>query len=92
MGIRLTPLAKTNVRGYGRDHQQERARWQRRLDLGETILCWRCGARIHPLEPWDLGHDDHDRTVYRGPEHRRCNRGAGGRSALLRRRVTALEW
>ena len=25
---------------------------------------------------WDLGQDDYDRTVYRGPEHRRCNRSS----------------
>jgi hypothetical protein len=34
-------------------------------------------------EPWDLGHDDHDRSITRGPEHRdRCNRAAAGRSSL----------
>ena len=25
---------------------------------------------------WDLGHDDYDRSIYRGPEHARCNRSA----------------
>jgi hypothetical protein len=25
---------------------------------------------------WHLGHDDHDRTVWRGPEHVCCNVGA----------------
>lgn len=38
------------------------------------VLCWRCGALIDRRAPWDLGHDDVDRTKYRGPEHRACNR------------------
>jgi hypothetical protein len=36
--------------------------------------CARCGELIKPGEPWDLGHNDHDRGVYSGPEHRACNR------------------
>ncbi len=29
-----------------------------------------CGKNHHT---WHLGHDDHDRTVWRGPEHVCCN-------------------
>ena len=76
----------TNARGYGWKHQQERDRWKTRIATG-TITCWRCIARgiphnqalISPAEPWDLGHDDNDRTRYRGPEHRKCNRGEPSR-------------
>jgi hypothetical protein len=63
----------TTARGYGWRHQVARAALQDHVDSGEAT-CWRCGERILPGTPWDLGHDDHDRTQYRGPEHPRCNR------------------
>lgn len=69
-------------RGYGTAHQNLRAGWKRKVDAGE-VACARCGRLIVPGEPWDLGHDDHDRSVYTGPEHRRCDRATAGR--LLRR-------
>lgn len=80
----------STARGYGRDHRAERATWQRRLDGGERILCWRA---LHPLaakypcktpsvpisaDPalWHLGHSDTDRNVTMGPEHMACNLAA----------------
>jgi hypothetical protein len=72
------PRAKTAARGYGWEHQQTRKEWAAAVDAG-TVDCWRCGQPITPGQRWDLGHDDHDRTVYRGPEHLRCNRATNRR-------------
>jgi len=55
--------------------------------------CARCGERILQGEPWDLGHDDYDRRLYLGPEHRRCNRSAAGKKSVeLQRCKTSREW
>lgn len=61
-------------RGYDKAHDKLRKTWAPKV-AGGKVNCWRCGQRISPLEPWDLGHDDLDRGTYRGPEHRACNRG-----------------
>lgn len=63
-------------RGYDQHHDALRRSWQRRLDAGEQVDCWRCGRRIDPGN-WHLGHDDDDRSVYRGPECPPCNLSHG---------------
>jgi hypothetical protein len=68
-------MPTTTQRGYGAQHQAERKRWSPLVDAG-LVICWRCNTLIQPGTHWDLGHDDHDRTRYQGPEHRRCNRSA----------------
>ena len=87
----MTSNRTTTQRGYGVDHQRERARWQRIVETGEAS-CWRCKLPIGPTDPWDLGHDDHDRTRYRGPEHPHCNRAEGGRNAHEANRLTRRDW
>jgi hypothetical protein len=67
-------LMSTSDRGYGVEHQKLRKKIQKQMDGGKVFLCWRDGKPINPGEPWDLGHDDNDRTKYMGPEHQRCNR------------------
>ena len=74
----LTTMRKTVERGYGPAHKRLRNRLKPTVAQGNTI-CWRCGNTIQPGQPWDLGHDDNDRTQYRGPEHRQCNRGEPSR-------------
>lgn len=83
---------------YGRAHRALRARWRARVASG-TVRCARgdrckraeivggtlVGGLIDPSEPWDLGHDDRDPSVYRGPEHSSCNRATKGRAGTRRR-------
>lgn len=69
-------------RGYGSTTHQTpigemtydhcRREYQRRMNRGIPMECWRCGDPIDP-EHWSLGHDDDDRSVIRGPECPHCN-------------------
>lgn len=72
---------RRQARGYDAAHDSHRAQVAILVRRG-TAICWRCGQLIDPDEPWDLGHDDHDRTKYRGPEHIGCNRSTSGRCVL----------
>ena len=65
-------------RGYGADHDRLRRQWAIIVATG-AVTCWRCGVLLHP-DAFDLGHDDHDRSQYAGPECRPCNRATAGRS------------
>lgn len=67
--------ASTGTRGYGYRHRQLRKSIKPHVDAGEAV-CWRCHHPIQPGQPWDLGHDDNDRSIWRGPEHVACNRGS----------------
>ena len=70
----------TTQRGYGATHKALRAQWRARIDRG-GVTCARCHKPLVKGAPFDLGHDDKDRSKYNGPEHVSCNRSAGGRSA-----------
>lgn len=57
---------------------QVRAAWAR----GEEVYCRRCGVEIRPNQLFDAGHiDAHAEPSIENaaPEHRRCNRSAGGK-------------
>jgi hypothetical protein len=70
-------------RGYGTHHRRLRKIWAIKVEAG-GVRCARCGRLIQPGAPWDLGHDDNNRQLYAGPEHRRCNRGAPHRKVIRR--------
>lgn len=81
--------ASREARGYGPPHRREREKWRPVVEGGGGV-CARCGKPIHPLEPWDLGHDDFDRRMWSGPEHRACNRATAGRR--VKREPRSREW
>lgn len=76
------------------EHRARRKTIQAQLDAGLPVHCWRCGRQIH--RTFHLGHDDHNRDVYRGAECPPCNVKAaarkGARITNARRRVTPLRW
>jgi hypothetical protein len=63
----------TSARGYGWNHQKERARYQQRMDAGEVFVCSKCRRHVNP-RAWDLAHLPGDKTQYLGPQHIPCNR------------------
>lgn len=78
----------TTDRGYGAEHQRERAAWAPRVATG-TVTCRRapfglCIAdrqTIRPDEPWHLGHPDAACPAPKAPEHEACNVGAPNRGS-----------
>jgi hypothetical protein len=62
-------------RGYGPEHQRERAAL---LPEAYGTQCIHCGEYMWPHQALDLDHND-DRTSYRGIVHARCNRSEGGK-------------
>lgn len=71
---------------YSHQHRLYRKTLEPQVAAG-GVECWRCGELIEPGEPWDLGHSDEDKSLWLGPEHRRCNRSsqARGRPTAYRR-------
>lgn len=80
---RVKALSTTRQRGYGGHHRRHRLKAKRWVDTG-TAHCWRCGGWIDPRSAWHLGHDDDDRSLYRGPEHERCNTSAAGKRSVVK--------
>jgi len=66
------------ARGYDAAHDALRADWQRRMNNGERVTCWRHGEPIDPSN-WHLGHCDINRGVYHGPECVSGNSATSGR-------------
>ena len=71
---------------YGPEYRKVRAQWAPMVAQGQ-VTCWRCGEFIPVGAAWDLGHDDGNAGVIRGPEHARCNRGAAARKVNAMRRI-----
>jgi hypothetical protein len=88
---------------YGAEHVRRRRLWRPRVLAGK-VKCWRCGLPIEPFvdaaelgispaQTWDLGHDDENPAIWKGPEHARktskhpaCNRATKARVVARARR------
>ena len=88
----------TTERGYGYRHQEARRLLEPVVRSGQAT-CARCGRPILPSQAWDLGHHDHDRSRYSGPEHRHSrdcpeggNRATSGRRSSGYRLVWSRRW
>lgn len=93
-----TPARRARVEQYrSPEHRRRRQAGQRDVDAGRAN-CWRCGRWLPPGQPWHVGHDDYDRTIYRGTECVPCNLDAAARANAASRRgtyrhaSTALRW
>lgn len=64
-------------RGYGKEFYAIRREYSEQHKT-QPLTCWRCGKHIPIGETFNLGHDDWDRTIIRGPEHEHCNLNAAG--------------
>ena len=84
---RATAYDPVEAKRYGSAYKKVRDLWKIKVDRGE-VWCSRptCGKWIAPGAPWDLGHDDDDPSVIRGPEHRKCNRSTATHKAKRRQR------
>lgn len=82
---RDTPAVRAREAQYATpEHKAQRRAVQALRDAGHAH-CWRCGKHIPPGATVHAGHDDHDRTVYRGPECPPCNlKAAASKGARIR--------
>jgi hypothetical protein len=72
----------TAARGYGSEHQKQRAAWKPRVETG-LVACALCGEPIRPRQRWHLAHADHPDAhrlgLYSGPAHAACNNATNRR-------------
>ena len=74
-----------------------RKHWLAVIDSQGGVVCWRCGQMIMPGQPVDLGHlvdvalGGTEQDGIR-PEHRACNRRAGGELSVALREEASRSW
>jgi len=82
-----TPAAKARKQRHNtREYREAGKRATAQVKAG-LASCWRCRRRIPSTAvrgpDWQLGHDDWQVNLIRGPECTRCNRTAAGRKGNL---------
>lgn len=72
----------TADRGYGADHQRQRAQLAPIADAGRAscaeVICLEPTRQIEAGAAWELAHTQ-DRSGYHGPAHVRCNQAEASR-------------
>jgi DNA-directed RNA polymerase subunit RPC12/RpoP len=66
------------------EHRAVRQALKVEVEAGRGF-CWRCGRHIPPGSKWHAGHDDYDRSVYRGVECPDCNLRSAARKGARKR-------
>jgi hypothetical protein len=74
-----TPAARARVTQYRSPEHRAKVKEYKALQADGLASCWRCGRWLGPGMEMHAGHDDHDRTVYRGPECGTCSRNTAAR-------------
>ncbi len=78
-----TAAGRARAAQYRTPEHRAKVKEYKALREAGLASCWRCGRWIPPGAPMHAGHDDHDRTVYRGPECPPCNLKAAGRKGAI---------
>lgn len=92
---RNTPAARARTKEYNSKRYKDAKAAGARLVAAGLAYCWRCGQHLPPGKPWHLGHDDHNRSLIRGPECPGCNLKAAavkGNRMSKARRTHATPW
>ncbi len=74
-----TPAEQERRAQYRSPEHRAKVKEYKALQAAGIASCWRCGQWLAPGMEMHAGHDDYDRTVYRGPECGTCSRNTAAR-------------
>jgi len=80
-----TAAERTRAAQYASPEHRAQVQAVKATVASGRAFCWRCGRYLPPGSKAHAGHDDHDRTVYRGAECVRCNLSAAARKGAAKR-------
>jgi DNA-directed RNA polymerase subunit RPC12/RpoP len=74
-----TPAERARTAQYNSAEHKQQVAAVKALVASGRAFCWRCGRHLPPGSKAHAGHDDHDRSRYRGAECPPCNLSAAAR-------------
>lgn len=80
-----TPAERARTAQYASPEHRAMVQAVKAAVAAGRAYCWRCGRHLPPGSKAHAGHDDHDRTRYRGPECPSCNLSAAARKGARKR-------